>query len=159
MGRVVVRSKLVVRGKDKRADYVLYFKPNIPIAVIEAKNNNHGTGDGMQQALAYAEKPGVPFPCSTNGDGFMEHDRSGTTTTLERGLSIAGSPSPEMLCKNYCQWKDIDQKAEQVVLQNYHQNINAKEPRYYQLNAINRTIEAIAKGQGQHSAGDGHRHR
>ena len=117
------------------------FARQLRLAVVEAKDNNHGVGDGMQQALAYAEMLGVPFAYSTNGDGFMEHDRSGTTRTLERGLSLTAFPSPDMLWKKYCRWKGIDQKAEQVVLQDYHVDINAKKPRYYQLNAINRTIE------------------
>lgn len=148
-GRVIVRGKLVARGKEKRADYVLYYKPHIPIAVIEAKDNNHGASDGMQQALAYADMLGVPFAYSTNGDAFFEHDRSGSSKIIERELTLAGFPSPELLWKKYCQWKGIDQKAESVVLQDYHVGIDAKEPRYYQLNAINRTIEAIAKGQNR----------
>lgn len=146
-GRVIVRGKLVARGKEKRADYVLYYKSNIPIAVIEAKDNNHGASDGMQQALAYADMLGVPFAYSTNGDAFFEHDRSGSSKMIERELTLAGFPSPEFLWKKYCQWKGIDRKAESVVLQDYHVGIDAKEPRYYQINAINRTIEVIAKGQ------------
>ncbi len=146
-GRVIVRGKLVARGKHKQADYVLYYKPNIPIAVVEAKDNNHDVSDGMQQALTYAEMLGVPFAYSTNGDGFWEHDRSGISKKIERELTLSGFPSPDMLWKKYCQWKGIEQRAEPVVLQDYHVGINAKDPRYYQLNAINRTIEAIAKGQ------------
>jgi type I restriction enzyme R subunit len=148
-GRIIVRGKLVARGKEKRADYVLYYKPNIPIAVIEAKDNKHSLSDGMQQAVAYADMLGVPFAYSSNGDGFWENDRSGSSNKIERGLSLSGLPSPDELWKRYCQWKGIDKKAESIVLQDYHVDINAKEPRYYQLNAINRTIEAIAKGQNR----------
>src|ERR1700678_3236283 len=76
-GRIIVRGKLVSRGKAKRADYILYYKPNLPIAVVEAKDNNHSVGDGMQQALGYAEMLDVPFAYSSNGDAFLEHDRTG----------------------------------------------------------------------------------
>jgi type I restriction enzyme R subunit len=76
-GRIIVRGKLVTRGKPKRADYILYYKPNIPIAVIEAKDNNHSVGDGMQQALDYAVTLNIPFVFSSNGDGFVFHDRTG----------------------------------------------------------------------------------
>lgn len=148
-GRVIVRGHLTARGKKKRADYVLYYKRNIPIAVIEAKDNKHKISDGTMQALAYAEMLGVPFAYSSNGDGFWEHDRSGTSKNIERGLSLSAFPSPDVLWKKYCQWKGIDQKAESIVLQDYYEDIKAKEPRYYQLNAINRTIEAIAGGQNR----------
>ena len=76
-GRIIVRGKLVTRGKAKRADYVLYYKPNIPIAIIEAKDNNCSVGDGMQQALDYAVTLNIPFVFSSNGDGFVFHDRTG----------------------------------------------------------------------------------
>ena len=87
-GRIIVRGKLVSRGKGKRADYVLYYKPNLPIALIEAKDNNHAVGDGMQQALDYADTLNIPFVFSSNGDGFLFHDRTGpaakeTTLALE----------------------------------------------------------------------------
>ena len=78
-GRIIVRGKLVTRGKAKRADYILYYKPNIPIAIIEAKDNNHSVGDGMQQALDYAVTLNIPFVFSSNGDGFVFHDRTGTS--------------------------------------------------------------------------------
>jgi type I restriction enzyme R subunit len=87
-GRIIVRGKLVTRGKAKRADYILYYKPNIPIAVIEAKDNTHSVGDGMQQALDYAETLEIPFVFSSNGDGFLFHDRTGQSA--ERTQPHAG---------------------------------------------------------------------
>src|SRR5258708_25633313 len=83
-GRIIVRGKLVTRGKAKRADYILYYKPNIPIAIIEAKDNSHSVGDGMQQALDYATTLNIPFVFKSNGDGFVFHDRTGTTTDPRR---------------------------------------------------------------------------
>jgi type I restriction enzyme R subunit len=88
-GRVIVRGKTVKRGEAKKADYVLYYKPSIPIAVIEAKDNNYGVGDGMQQALEYAEILDVPFAYSSNGDAFLEHDRTRTTGTVEKVITSA----------------------------------------------------------------------
>src|SRR5205814_7746352 len=87
-GRIIVRGKLVTRGKAKRADYILYFKPNIPLAVIEAKDNNCAVGDGMQQALAYAETLQLPFVFSSNGDGFVFHDRTVTGGAIQRDLQL-----------------------------------------------------------------------
>src|SRR6185436_12830873 len=87
-GRIIVRGKLVTRGKAKFADYVLYYKPNIPLALIEAKDNNHSVGDGMQQGLEYAETLKVPFVFSSNGDGFVFHDRTGTSAVKETNLSL-----------------------------------------------------------------------
>ncbi len=82
-GRIIVRGKLITRGEPKRADYILYFKPNIPLAVVEAKDNQHSVGDGMQQALGYAEKLEIPFVFSSNGDGFVFHDRTGINPEKE----------------------------------------------------------------------------
>ena len=96
-GRVIVRGHLISRGTKKRADYVLYYKPNIPIAVIEAKDNRHRVGDGMQQALEYAEMLDVPSVYSSNGDGFLEHDVTATKGQMERELPLDGFPSPEEL--------------------------------------------------------------
>src|SRR5579872_5050114 len=93
-GRIIVRGKLVSRGKAKRADYILYYKPNIPIAIIEAKDNNHSVGDGMQQALEYAEILNTPFVFSSNGDGFVFHDRTGLGTQIETDLTLANFPTP-----------------------------------------------------------------
>ena len=93
-GRIIVRGKLVARGKGKRADYILYFKPNIPIAVIEAKDNSHSVSDGMQQALDYAEVLNIPFAFSSNGDSFVFHDRTGASTPLVSNLPLEDFPSP-----------------------------------------------------------------
>jgi type I restriction enzyme R subunit len=148
-GRIIVRGKLVTRGKAKRADYILYYKPNIPIAIIEAKDNNHSVGDGMQQALDYAATLNIPFVFSSNGDGFVFHDRTGTSAQKEATLSLDAFPSPKELWTKYCTWKGLTPKEEEVVLQDYYEDASGKGPRYYQSNAINASIEAIAKGQNR----------
>ena len=146
-GRIIVRGKLVTRGKAKKADFVLYYKPNIPIALIEAKDNKHSVGDGMQQALDYAETLKIPFVFSSNGDGFVFHDRTGASTPRESNLGLDAFPSPADLWARFRAWKGLDTKAEEIVLQDYHDDGSGKEPRYYQVNAVNAAIEAIAKGQ------------
>lgn len=146
-GRIIVRGKLVTRGKAKRADYILYHKPNIPIALIEAKDGSHSVGDGIQQALEYAETLDIPFVFSSNGDGFVFHDRTGGSDPREATLTLDAFPSPADLWARYVSWKGLDDEAEQVVLQEYHDGGGDKTPRYYQVNAVNATIEAIAKGQ------------
>jgi type I restriction enzyme R subunit len=146
-GRIIVRGKLVTRGKAKRADYVLYYKPNLPIALIEAKDNNHYVGDGMQQGLDYAETLGIPFVFSSNGDGFVFHDRTGTAAVKEQTLGLDGFPSPDKLWQRYAAWKGLTPEAERVVLQDYFEDGSGKAPRYYQVNAVNAAVEAIAKGQ------------
>ena len=100
-GRIIVRGNLVARGENKRADYVLYYKPNIPIALIEAKDNSHSVGDGLQQGLAYAETLNIPFVFSSNGDGFVFHDRSGTSPEKEITLDNNSFPSPDDLWSRY----------------------------------------------------------
>jgi len=146
-GRIIVRGKLVTRGKQKRADYILYYKPNIPIAVIEAKDNNHAVGAGMQQALEYARTLHIPFVFSSNGDGFVFHDRTVAEGTIETKLTLEQFPTQEVLWAKYCAWKGLSPEAEESVLQPFHDDGSGKEPRYYQSNAINATLEAIAKGQ------------
>ena len=146
-GRIIVRGKLVSRGKAKRADYILSYKPNIPIAVIEAKDNKHAIGDGMQQALVYAETLNVPFVFSSNGDGFVFHDRTGIGTEKETTLDNDSFPSPEALWARYRAWKGLTSEEETIVLQDYFDDGSGKTPRYYQVNAINTAIEAIAKGR------------
>ena len=146
-GRIIVRGKLVSRGKAKRADYLLYYKPNIPIAVIEAKDNKHAMGDGMQQALDYAETLQVPFVFSSNGDGFVFHDRTGSGVKKETTLDNDAFPSPEALWARYRAWKGLTSEEEAIILQDYFDDGSGKTPRYYQVNAINAAIEAIAKGR------------
>ena len=146
-GRITVRGNLASRGKSKRADYLLSYKPNLPIAVIEAKDNQHSVGSGMQQALEYAEMLDVPFVFSSNGDGFLMHDRTGRSTPLERELSLSEFPPPEELWRRYCEWKGLAPQQETLVSQPYYADGGDKEPRYYQVNAINRTVEAIARGE------------
>jgi len=146
-GRIIVRGKLVTRGKPKRADYILYYRPNIPIAVIEAKDNNHAVADGMQQALEYAATLDIPFVFSSNGDGFLFHDRTRQASQIETELALDSFPSPAHLWARYRAWKGLAPAEEAIVLQDYYEGTGGKEPRYYQSIAINRAIEAIAKGQ------------
>jgi len=148
-GRIIVRGKLVTRGQAKRADYILYYKPNIPLALIEAKDNSHSVGDGMQQALDYAATLDVPFVFSSNGDGFVFHDRTGASNPREANLTLDAFPSPADLWARYRAWKGLDAEAEQVVLQDYYGDGGDKAPRYYQVNAVNAAIEAIAKGRNR----------
>ena len=145
-GRIIVRGKLVSRGKSKRADYILYYKPNIPIALIEAKDNTHAIGDGMQQGLDYAETLNIPFVFSSNGDGFVFHDRTGASAKRETTLGLDAFPPPGDLWARYRAWKGLTPEAESIVLQDYFDDGGDKAPRYYQVNAINAAIEAIAKG-------------
>ena len=145
-GRITVRGKLASRGKGKRADYVLYYKPNVPIALIEAKDNTHTIGDGMQQGLDYAETLKIPFVYSSNGDGFVFHDRTGASAEKETTIGLDAFPSPDDLWARYRAWKGLTPEAEAVVLQDYFDDGSGKAPRYYQVNAINAAIESIAKG-------------
>src|SRR3954465_12045351 len=135
-GRIIVRGRLVSRGKGKRADYILYYKPNIPIAIIEAKDKDHAIGDGMQQALAYAETLQIPFVFSSNGDGFVFHDRTAAGGAAETTLALDQFPSPDALWARYRAWKGLDPAAEKIVLQDYYDDGSGKAPRYYQVNAV-----------------------
>jgi type I restriction enzyme, R subunit len=146
-GRIIVRGKLVTRGKAQRADYILYYKPNIPIALIEAKDNNNPVGGGMQQAIKYAATLDIPFVFSSNGDAFLFHDRTGQAPQKETELALDAFPTPAQLWGSYRTWKGLAPTQEEIVLQDYHEDGSDKEPRYYQRIAINKTIEAIAKGQ------------
>ncbi|MGC1273805.1 MAG: DEAD/DEAH box helicase family protein [Planctomycetaceae bacterium] len=146
-GRVIVRGKTVKRGQVKKADYLLYYKPNIPIAVVEAKDNNHSVGDGMQQALEYAEILDVPFAYSSNGDAFLEHDRTVTSGPVTREIPLDQFPTPEDLWARYRIAKGYTPDQEAVATQDYYDDGSGKVPRYYQLVAINRTVDAIARGQ------------
>ncbi len=148
-GRIIVRGRLHVRGKRRRADYVLSYKKNLPIAIIEAKDNNHSLGDGMQQALAYSDALDAPFVFSSNGDGFLLHDRTGLFGKTETTLSLEEFPFPETLWLLYCQYKGIDQNARKTIEQPYYDDGSGRTPRYYQTVAINRTVEAVARGQNR----------
>lgn len=148
-GRVIVRGKSVKRGEAKKADYLLFYKPNIPIAVIEAKDNNHAVGAGMQQALEYAEILDVPFAYSSNGDAFLEHDRTVSSEIVERELPMLEFPSPEELWSRFSRSKMYTAKQASVASQDYFDDASGKSPRYYQLTAINRSIDAIARGENR----------
>ncbi len=148
-GRVIVRGKTVKRGEAKKADYLLYYKPNIPLAVIEAKDNNHSVGAGMPQALEYAEILDVPFAYSSNGDAFLEHDRTATSGTVTREIPLDQFPSPQELWQRYCKAKDWTENQQQVNTQDYYDDGSGKSPRYYQHIAINRTVDAIARGENR----------
>lgn len=145
-GRIIVRGKLVSRGKAKKADFVLYFQ-HYPIALIEAKKSKFADGHGMQQALDYATTLQVPFVFSSNGNGFVFHDRTGQSLAIESNLALDAFPSPAELWSKYRQWKKLDAAQEKIVLQPYYDDGSDKGPRYYQRNAINAAVEAIAKGQ------------
>jgi len=146
-GQMIVRGQMAGRGARKRADYLLYYPANQPIAVIEAKDNNHSVRAGIQQALAYAEALQVPFVFSSNGDAFLFHDKSGTYAQIEQQLSLNAFPSPEELWQHYKQWQDLQSVNQDLLTSSYFVEIGGKEPRYYQQLAVNRTIEAIARGQ------------
>ena len=146
-GRIIVRGKMTARGKSKRADYILYCKPNIPLAVIEAKDNTHTVGSGMQQALGYAATLDIPFVFSSNGSGFLFHDRTGNSPQTETELSMEQFPSPAELWEKFKSHKGLSEEQSEIVAQDYFDDGSGKAPRYYQTIAINRTIEAIAKGQ------------
>jgi type I restriction enzyme R subunit len=148
-GRIIVRGKLHTRAKNKRADYVLFYKPNIPIAIIEAKDNSHSIGAGMQQGLTYSEMLEVPFTFSSNGDGFLFHNTLAGEGKIEQELSLEQFPSPEELWRLWAQYKGISTEQESVITQDYYSDGENRIPRYYQILAINKTIEAIAKGQNR----------
>ncbi len=147
-GRVVVRGKQAQRDQSTvlRADYALFFKANIPLAVVEAKDNQHAVGAGMAQAIQYAELLGVPFSFASNGDGFVFRDATLADGVLERNLTLDEFPAPGELWSRYCAWKGWSDAVREVAAFDY---APSKTPRYYQMNAINRTVEAIAAGQNR----------
>lgn len=146
-GRIMARGKVVKRGERKRADFLLNYKPNIPLAILEAKDFTHEVGDGMQQGLGYAETLDIPFVFSSNGAGFLFHDRLTKKKPVEVLLSMEDFPSPAVLWERYRQHCGISTEAEPVVTYDYYSDGSGRTPRYYQLIAINRTIQAIALGQ------------
>ena len=147
-GRIYVKGKMTSRGKRKFADYILFYKPNVPIAVIEAKTNKHTVKSGIQQALGYGNTLDIPFIFSSNGDGFYFHDKTATDGILEKEISLDEFPSPKELWEKYKKYKGIETEGqENIVTQDYFSDNSGRSPRYYQQNAINRTIEAVAKDQ------------
>ncbi len=147
-GRIYVKGKITARGKRKFADYILFYKPNVPIAIIEAKDNKHSVKSGVQQALDYANTLDIPCVFSSNGDGFYFHDKTVTDGKIEKELSLDEFPSPQELWEKYKKYKGIEsEEVERIASQDYFQNGTGRKPRYYQQIAINRTIEAVAKGQ------------
>ncbi|MEW6711404.1 MAG: EcoAI/FtnUII family type I restriction enzme subunit R [Candidatus Riflebacteria bacterium] len=147
-GRIYVKGNITARGARKFADIILYHKPNIPIAIIEAKDNKHTVGAGLQQGLGYAEVLDIPVVFSSNGDGFLEHDRSGYSSQIERNLDLDSFPSPHELWEKYKRFKGIKSKEQEDISSfAYFFDGSGRKPRYYQQIAVNRTVEAIAKGQ------------
>ena len=149
-GRINLKGNFVVRGKPKKADYVLYLEKDKPIAIVEAKDNNHSVSYGLQQAITYAKMQDIPFAYSSNGDGFQEHD---LLTGLERTFAMEEFPSPEELTARWEResngGKGISPDEKKIVSQPYYSSQNTYAPRYYQRNAINRTVEAVARGQNR----------
>ena len=147
-GRIYVKGDKTTRGKRKRADFILYYKSNIPVAIIEAKSNKFPVNAGIQQGIEYSNILDIPIVFSSNGDGFYEHDKTLFRGTIERELSLDEFPTPNELWQIYKKYKGISTpKEEQVVTQDYYFDGSGRSPRYYQQIAINRTVEAIAKGQ------------
>jgi len=143
-GKINLKGNFVVREKPKRADYVLYLSPNNPIAIIEAKDNNHTVTHGLQQAMAYAQMLDLPFAYSSNGDGFAEHD---FLTGLERTFGMDEFPTEDELINRFKIESGMTSEQESIVNQPYYSSQNTYPPRYYQRIAINRTLDAIACGQ------------
>ncbi len=147
-GQVNLKGNFVVRSKPKKADYVLYLSPNKPIAIVEAKDNNHSVSYGLQQAIAYARMMDVPFAYSSNGDAFQEHD---LLTGLERTIPLDEFPSVDELAARwegeFNDGKGISPDEKKIIAQPYFSSQNTYDPRYYQRNAVNRAVEAIARGQ------------
>jgi len=149
-GRIYVKGNKTTRGKRKRADFILYYKPNIPIAIIEAKSNKLSVNAGIQQGIEYSNILDIPVVFSSNGDGFYEHDKTLSSGKIERTLSLDAFPTPDEIWKRYKKYKGITSESEEkIVSQDYYFDGGARTPRYYQQIAINRTVETIAKGQNR----------
>lgn len=143
-GKINLKGNFVFREKPKRADYILYLNANNPIAVVEAKDNTHSVSHGLPQAMTYAKMLDVPFAYSSNGDGFAEHD---FLTGQEREFGLDEFPTEQELVARYKQESGLTPQQETLQEQPYYTSQNTYPPRYYQRNAINRTVDAIARGQ------------
>lgn len=147
-GKIVVRGTLASRIKVKSADIVLYHKPNLPLAVIEAKANHHAISKGMQQGLDYARLLDVPFIFASNGDGFIFHDKT-NPQQLESEIALNDFPTPDQLWHKYCIWKGFTQAQLPVICQDYYDDGSGKSPRYYQIQAVSRTVSAVSAGMNR----------
>jgi len=126
----------------------LSWEPGVPVAIVEAKNNKHTVSQGMQQALGYAEILNVPSAFSSNGDAFASHNKvAAEGEEIETEFPLKSFPTPSVLWSRYKAFRGIEDQSEALVVQPYHTGASGKEPRYYQVEAINRTVEAVAKGQ------------
>lgn len=148
-GKIKVRGKVIARWEPKRADYILYYQNNFPIAVIEAKDNKHSIWDGMQQALNYAETLNIPFVYSSNGEWFLEHDRTKTDGKIEKEISLWEFPNPQKLYSRYIDAKGISEEQEKILTHPYYDDGSGKQPRYYQEIAINKAVEAVINKQNR----------
>ncbi len=148
-GPIVVRGNISSRNKKKKkfADYVLSWEPGVPLAIVEAKDNNHTVSHGMQQALGYAEILDLPNAFSSNGDAFAMHNKAaGEDEDIESEIALEHFPEPNTLWQRYKTYRGIADESQDLIVQPYYSDIFGKEPRYYQIEAINHTIEAVAKG-------------
>lgn len=143
----IITGKHLKHKKPLRADYVLFYRPNIPLAVVEAKDNKHNIADGMQQALKYARMLDVPFAFSSNGDGFIFHNKLEKIGNVETFLNLSEFPSPEKLWEMYKNGRSISKVQQKIIDQPYYLENPEKLPRYYQISAVNKTVEAIAEGK------------
>ncbi|MBP5623711.1 MAG: type I restriction enzyme HsdR N-terminal domain-containing protein, partial [Lachnospiraceae bacterium] len=147
-GRINIKGNMVARSKAKYADYLLYLNGCKPIAVVEAKDNNHSVSFGLQQAMEYAKMMDLPFAYSSNGDAFYEHD---FLTGKEKLIPMDQFPTQETLSERF--YAEVNggsgftEKEKKIINQPYYSSQNTYPPRYYQRNAVNRTVEAIARGQ------------
>lgn len=146
-GRIIAKGKVCKRDNPLKADYILFYKQNIPLAVVEAKDNNHTMAHGMQQALQYANMMDIPFVFSSNGDGFVFHNKYITEGEVETTLNNDEFPSPEVLWQMYLEKNNVNESKEKVITQPYYSDNPNKQPRYYQMNAINKTINAVLNDQ------------
>lgn len=147
MGRIHVSGKTTKRGEKKKVDFLLEYRPNLPLAIIEAKHSNKDLGIGMQQALVYAENLDVPFVFSSNGNGYLFHDRTGISEMTESSLSLDSFPSPEELYQRYLKWKGESTTLRTAIETPFYSDDPNKSPRYFQRIAIDRSVEAIARGE------------
>ncbi len=146
-GRIIIKGPLNSRERPRRADYVLFLKPNLPLVVMEAKERSKPAGIGMPQALTYADMLDVPFAISTNGEHFLLHDRTVKNGSVETLLTADQLPGPAELWRRYCAWKCLDAKAQRVAEQDFYVDDPRKSLRYYQSVAVRRTVEAVAAGE------------